>query len=60
MMNDRGKNCSLQYRCRSLAERYPVQEEFLTTHFSCAENLRLYFEVKCDCDIYQLLNIRNE
>ena len=60
MMNDRGKNCSLQYRCRSLAERYPVQEEFLTTHFRCAENLRRYFEAKCDCDIYQLLNIRNE
>ncbi len=28
MLNDRGKSRTLSYRCQSLAQRYPFQEDF--------------------------------
>ena len=58
MLNDRGKSCTLSYRCQSLAQRYPFQEDFLQAHMNTAEKLKQYFDEKCGCDIYTLLGIQ--
>ena len=58
MLNDRGKSCTLSYRCQSLAQRYPFQEDFLQAHMNAAEKLKQYFDEKCGCDTYTLLGIQ--
>lgn len=58
VLNDMGRDCTIEYRFSSLAERYPIKQEQMA-HFANIIKTRLsYFNAKCSCDIYELLGIK--
>lgn len=58
VLNDMGRDCTIEYRFSSLAERYPIKQEQMA-HFANIIKTRLsYFNAKCNCDIYELLGIK--
>ncbi len=58
VLNDMGTDCTIEYRFASLANRYPIKQDQMS-HFANITKSRLsYFNQKCNCDIYELLEIR--
>ena len=58
VLNDMGKDCTIEYRFTSLANRYPINKE-LMMHFANIIKSRLsYFNKKCNRDVYVLLGIK--
>lgn len=60
LLNDMGKNCTIDYRFASLASRYPIQQETVDRFSAILKGYYDYFSSLCGTDIYQLLGIKND
>ena len=60
VLNDRGDMCTIEYRFKSLSERYHVPYENLLIHVKQLQNIKTYFDNICSCDIYNLIGENND
>ncbi len=58
ILNNMGKTCSIEYRFRSISERYNIPNEKILPMIDLLNERKRYFDKKCDCDIYQMLGIK--
>ena len=58
ILNDMGTDCTIEYRFSSLANRYPISQDQIRQFSNIIKNRLLYFNAKCNCNIYELLGIK--
>lgn len=57
ILNDCGRQCTIEYRFNSVAKRHNLNNEIVKMSVSRLNELKKYFDEKCRCDIYDLLQI---
>lgn len=58
ILNDMGKICTIETRFSSIARRYGLTFESLTSHITRLHQIKEYFDQKAGCDIYHLLGLK--
>ena len=58
VLNDMGKDCTIEYRFSSLANRYPINKDQMMHFSNIIKSRLLYFNKKCNGDIYELLGVK--
>lgn len=59
ILNDMGRMCTIEYRFLSISKRYDVPLNKFTVSMQELRKIKAYFDNKCGCDIYSLLNIED-
>ncbi len=57
ILNDCGRQCTIEYRFDSVAKRHNLNNEIVSASVRRLNELKSYFDEKCNCDIYDLLEI---
>lgn len=60
MINDMGKTCTLEHRLESISQRYNAPFQKLSKELDALNNIKAYFDNKCNCDIYKELGVCND
>ena len=60
LLNDMGRDCTLEYRLNSLASRYPIPPQTIARFLTILKQHYAYFSAQCGTDLYNLLGIKND
>ena len=60
ILNDCGQSCTIEYRFDSVSKRHPLNQEVINQSIKRINQLKNYFDKKCQKNVYDLLDIKRE
>ncbi len=60
ILNDCGRQCTIEYRFDSVAKRHNLNDQVVKASIKKMNELKKYFDEKCRCNIYDLLEIEHK